>query len=320
MMRFVRLQELTLIGASLFVFGCVLVVLGHGNVANAETVGERFGKAIKEIAKQCASRKLEPNEVCGEVAKLKPANPLETEEGRFAHSIKIPNPVPEDSGYKPGMTSQEYFDHLCKTEAGEFIYKTVESVEGLYMMRPRKDPPSASNHLYALEYPYGGPEGSNEPEYGFVGPALYWFFESSVLDQREPDWKKQFHHPSYFKAPDLDSKVAQYFRYDGHDLKTMQKQFAPVRTSRYGYTWRSITRPHDREFGIGGSELIVLDLQTNEVLAVHRGYAKFEIDERYGVSGFQWKKGCPSHPPQGGGARLMFLLKVLKPATHSEGK
>ncbi len=39
-----------------------------------------------------------------EVAKLKPANPLETEEGRFAHSIKIPNPVPADSGYKPGMT------------------------------------------------------------------------------------------------------------------------------------------------------------------------------------------------------------------------
>ena len=62
--------------------------------------------------------------------KLEPVDPLATEEGKFAHSIRIPNPVPEDSGYKPG-TSKEYFDHLCKTEAGEFIYKTVEKVEGL---------------------------------------------------------------------------------------------------------------------------------------------------------------------------------------------
>ena len=29
---------------------------------------------------------------------------LATPEGRFAHSIKIPNPVSEDSGYRPGMT------------------------------------------------------------------------------------------------------------------------------------------------------------------------------------------------------------------------
>jgi hypothetical protein len=306
--------------ASLFVFGCLLVVVGQGNVANGETVGERFDKAIKEIAKQCASRKLEPNEVCGEVAKLKSANPLATEEGRFAHSIKIPNPVPVDSGYKPGMTSQEYFDHLCKTEAGEFIYKTVENVEGLYMMRMRRDPPIASNHLHALENPYGGPEGSNEPEFGFVGPALYRLFESSDLSRREPNWKRQYYNPSYFESPKPDSKVAQYYGYDGHDLKSMQKQYAPGRKSLHGYTWRSISRPHDRELGIGGSELIVLDLQTNEVLAVHRGYAKFEIDERFGVSGFQWRKGCPSHPPQDGGTRLMFLLKTLKPAIHSEGK
>ncbi len=103
-----------------------------------ETVRERFRRAIKKIEKACAGRPLERGELCGEGAKLKPADPLATEEGRFAHSIKIPNPVPADSGYKPGMTSQEYFDHLCKTEAGEFIYKTVENVEGLYMMRPRE--------------------------------------------------------------------------------------------------------------------------------------------------------------------------------------
>ena len=98
--------------------GCVLLLVTGCAASFAQTPGERFRQALKEMEANCAKRKLEKNEACGEVAKLKPADPLATEEGRFAHSIKIPNPVPEDSGYKPGMTPQEYFDHLCKTEAG----------------------------------------------------------------------------------------------------------------------------------------------------------------------------------------------------------
>ena len=306
--------------ASLFVFGCVLVVLGQVNVANGETVGERFDKAIKEIAKQCASRKLEPNEVCGEVAKLKPADPLATEEGRFAHSIKIPNPVPKDGGYKPGMTPEQYFDHLCKIEAGEFVYKTVENVEGVYQMRPRPVVTYEANHLYALEDPYGGPYGSNQPEIWFVGPTRYRFFESPDLIRREPGGLKAFIHPSYLSVPPPDSKIARYFGYDGRDQKTMRKEFDTVRKSRYGYTWRGISRRNDREMGVAGSELIILDLSTGEVLGLHRGYARFEIDERMGQAGFQWSKRCPIGPNLGGGARLSSLLKVLIPTTTSQGK
>ena len=97
----------------------------------AETPGERFRKNLEEMASLCQSKKLIATDSRCILPKIKPADPLATEEGRFAHSIKIPNPVPEDSGYKPGMTSEQYFDHLCKTEAGEFIYKTVENVEGI---------------------------------------------------------------------------------------------------------------------------------------------------------------------------------------------
>ena len=138
----------------LLLFG-LIVWVSSGCVSLAETPGERFRKAMKEIEAACASRKLAPNEVCGEVAKLKPADPLATEEGRFAHSIKIPNPVPKDSGYKPGMTPEQYFDHLCKNEAGEFIYRTVENVGGLYLMRPREKVDEYKlQHLYAIEDPY----------------------------------------------------------------------------------------------------------------------------------------------------------------------
>ncbi|HEU4685241.1 MAG TPA: hypothetical protein VFS39_12130, partial [Nitrospira sp.] len=189
----------------------MILALWFDGVSSAETPGERFRKAIKEIESACAKRKLAPNEVCGGVAKLKPADPLATEEGRFAHSIQIPNPVPADSGYKPGMTPEQYFEHLCKTEAGEFIYKTVENVGGVYQMRPRPAVTYEPNHLYALEDPYGGPEGSNEPEYFFVQPGRYRYFESFAYARKGANPPKGVQHlPSLGDLP-RDTKVVRYF-------------------------------------------------------------------------------------------------------------
>jgi hypothetical protein len=307
--------------ASLFVFGCLLVLLGQINVANGETPGERFRKAIEREAEYCATHKIKPTNRRCDITKLQPADPFATEEGRFAHSIEIPNPVPADSGYKPGMTPKEYFDHLCKTEAGEFIFRTESNVEGVYQMRPRPAVTYEANHLYALEDPYGGPYGSNQPEIWFVGPTRYKFFESSDLMRREPGGLKEFTHPSYFSAPAKDARIARYFGHDGQEQRTMQKEFDAVRKSRYGYTWRGISRPNDREIGVAGSELIVLDLETDEVLGVHRGFARFDIDKSVaGTAAMQWWQRCPTGSNMGGGARLSFILKVLAPTSSSQGK
>jgi hypothetical protein len=90
----------------------------------------------------------------------------------FPYSDKVPPPkwpqAPTESGYKPGMRAKEYFEHLCKTEAGEFIYKTVENVEGIYQMRPREHVTDKMlQDRYFLEDPYGeyGYEGRSENEY-----------------------------------------------------------------------------------------------------------------------------------------------------------
>ena len=277
----------------------------------AETVAERFEKAMKKKAEYCATHKIDPTNRRCDILKLKPADPLATEEGRFAHSIKIPNPIPEDSGYKPGMTPEQYFDHLCKTEAGEFIYKTVENVEGLYMMRPGMRVPYGNNHLYALENPYGGSSEGNELETWFVRPSRYLFLETVRLSRNEPERHQV--PSSIHTEPASNAKYARYYGYDGKDRGTMRKVYDANLKSRYGYTWRGITRPHDREFGIAGGEAIILDLQTQKILGVHRGYAKFEINERMGVAGFQWARACPMPPNMGGGAHLAFILKVLRP-------
>ena len=279
-------------------------------VSFAETPGERFRKAIKEIEAACAKRKLAPNEVCGEVAKLKPADPLATEEGRFAHSIKIPNPVPEDSGYKPGMTPEQYFDHLCKTEAGEFIYKTVENVKGIYLMRSRESVNDYKlQHLYALEDPYAYSDiETDAPQKLFINPP-WWRYRFFEIRKAEP-------------ASGLQS-ATRYLRYSGYvqGKSSMKVEEVSTVNSQYGYTWRGVKRPHDRELGIVGGELIVMDLQSNEVLAVRRGYIR-SGDVRNNLTGVWWLGGhvCPAYK-HANAYTYELLSKVLKPnlVAGSEG-
>ncbi len=290
------------------------VVMLSACVSVAETPGDRFRKAIKEIEAACAKRKLDPNEVCGGVAKLKPADPLATEEGRFAHSIKIPNPVPEDSGYKPEMTPEQYFDHLCKTEAGEFIYKTVENVEGLYVMRPRKRATDYElEHLYALEDPYGHTtDESYLVQDTYVQPVTgrYQFLEmplpktSEATGQYRRYYRDENAHPGrkYQTAINGQGVFVPYI--------VAETTVSDIK-SRYGYTWRGVNRPHDRELGIAGGELIVLDLKVNEVLAVRRGYMRTGF-VRNNLTGVWWLTG-PSCPNRGTNLTFNFIQQVLRP-------
>jgi hypothetical protein len=99
----------------------------------------------------------------------------------------------------------------------------------------------------------------------------------------------------------------------------MKKQIDSTRKSRYGFTWRGITRPHDRELGIAGGELILLDLETNEVLGVRRGFVRTG-QVRNNLTGVWWLTGqaCPSYGYRGGRDRdfdfaYWFIGKVLRP-------
>ncbi|MEC4890330.1 MAG: hypothetical protein RI101_09755 [Nitrospira sp.] len=297
--------------------GLSLVLIGEiGCVSFAETPGERFDREMKKFADTCARAKLKLNDTACDILKLKPADPFATEEGRFAHSIKIPNPLPEDSGYKPGMTSQEYFDHLCKTEAGEFIYKTVENVHGLIQLRLRGNPTDYElEHLYAMEDPYGHSVGVRDhPEEYFVQPAIgkYQFIETPL--SKGAKTKEGMKYRRFYR----DEKA-----YPGRDYQTaangrfirvpyiVAEESVSSPQSRYGYTWRGITRPHDRELGIAGGELIILDIQTNEVLAVRRGFVRSGYMRN--MTGVWWlaaqkcSKGSLKTDAQ-------FINQVLKPA------
>jgi hypothetical protein len=78
--------------------GLLIANTGSSFLKKQETPGERFEKAMKKKAEYCATHKIDSANRRCDITKLQSADPLATEEGRFAHSVKIPNPVPEDSG------------------------------------------------------------------------------------------------------------------------------------------------------------------------------------------------------------------------------
>ncbi len=340
-MRLKRLESVTLIRVKGWMRG--LLVLGLASVLIAgcaaglfkeATVAERFETAMKKLAERCARNPPKPGNTDCDPLKLKPVDPLATEEGRFAHSIKIPNPVPEDSGYKSGMTPQEYFDHLCKTEAGEFTFKTVENVEGIYQMRPRSMGTDYElQHLYALEDPYGANRDESTSEEGYVNPR----YADAVKTKDIKKWAYGLYKPDQnykflekpipaslqnladgtkylrYTRPNTDKMIVengQHIYPRDQQPKMIEEQVKELK-SRYGYTWRGITRPHDGELGIAGGEFIILDVQTREVHAVRRGYIRTaNIRETGGRVWWLGGHSCPSNLP---GVAETFIHKVLKP-------
>lgn len=311
------------------VAGCLVGMFGQAYVVYAETVAAQFDRAMKKKAEYCATHKIQPGNRRCDILKLKPADPLATEEGRFAHSIKIPNPLPEDSGYKPGMTPEQYFEHLCKTEAGEFVFKTVENVEGLYMMRPRESAKSDDllQHLYAMEDPYGLAVGVRDsPQDYFVQPAIgkYQYVEIPLLQDSKTGESRKYRR--YYRDEKAHSGSRFPTAINGQFVQVpyiVAMTDVPNMQSRYGYTWRGITRPHDRELGIAGGELIVLDLQSNEVLAVRRSFVR-SGSVRNNLTGVWWLTAgkCSKESLK---MDAQFINEVLKPAflkqeKHDESK
>ena len=90
-----------------------------------------------------------------------------------------------------GFIGRAYFNHLCEKEAGEFIYKTVDNVEGLYQMRPRdpRDYFDRLSHGDIPEDPYGHTNvEAQAPQVLFVSPPFvgYLFFENDLPAAARP--------------------------------------------------------------------------------------------------------------------------------------
>ncbi len=242
---------------------------------------------------------------CGIVSDIRYEQRIEARARKYGERL----PESELGPFK-GFTREEYFKHKCDTEAGEFIYKTVDNVEGVYQMRLR-DPRDFIDRLRAEdipEDPWGHADAfAGAPWAPFV--SRYHFFETK---RRQPDRGERWLRDVYARRPPAGESPYWRYRLGEPDGKLyLNKRFGrpgrhplimePIEQiqSRYGYTWRGIRDKYDRHFGVWGGEISVVDLESDEVMAVSRGF----FDSRYAI--------CPK---RGSGLLVQdFVLKVLKP-------
>lgn len=247
---------------------------------------------------------------------------LQDAEAKIAYSLKLPDAVPKSvpfnfakasaTGWLPGVASArlQHFNHLCSTEAGEWIFKKVKNVEGFYFARPQSEPTTD-----VMTDPLG-PEMPWIQRIAMVsGNSLHdqgsWYiqpphFNYRFVEQprRETPWQASIKEPyvrlfGYTReavpVPGVHGKA--YDKRDWYsyrDKDPMQVIGIPALTAQYGYTWRGIKRAQDREHGIAGGELIIYDLQSKEVLAVRRQFLIASHNPR-GAGKAMWEvaASCP---------------------------
>jgi hypothetical protein len=224
-----------------------------------------------------------------------PSNPVEKAAYDYAHSLKLPDSVPQEAPYFPfwwarivalipGAPSvdEAYFRHLCEHEAGDYVFKRVENVEGVFQLRPREViyGMPIDYDRYRLEEPTGVGAGDDDSfAWGriasFVQPmgGLYEFLELPSLEHEGA--VVRYVRGRNDNPPDGYRNGVQAYskEYDLHRIPfVVVREEDRQRRARYGFTWRGIKRANDRRYSIGAGEYLIVDLDTNEVLAVKRAF------------------------------------------------
>lgn len=216
----------------------------------------------------------------------------------------------------------------CKT-AGEKIYKKVENVEGVYLMKLR---PKGINFgdQFKLDDPYGRDlDGDGYIETFVRGQyAATHVVNPTVASPTRPK--------GYPYIEVQDTKDGQRHRYtgrieepwqtnkaylQGYTRFVLDKTLATGPAPRYGVTYDDISTHEEREYWIAGSSLKVIDLQTNEVIAERIGYM---VDWAQGSQAggrspwlFAANTACPEFADKHGSSAqpyqtVHFVEKVLK--------
>lgn len=233
-----------------------------------------------------------------------PAAWLVTPEGREAHFLvlpaSLPKPVPFDfakageGGWWPDKNRNRrigyaYFKHLCATEGGKWIFRKVPEVKGLFVARRTGYPASSVlSSQYGLELPWMERNMESivhrysEYESIFISPPniRFEFVEQptiyNVLEREigAPYVRlsglivERIRSSSYFGKAGLENHWYYFEKASPLQAKGLSRPSA-----EYAYTWRGVTRPRDREFGVAGGEIIIYQRESKEILGVIRTFS-----------------------------------------------
>lgn len=222
-----------------------------------------------------------------------PAQWLATEEARIAHDLvlpdSIPKPVPFDFDKADGPwfwpkgereVAHAYFDHLCRTEAGEWILESPKDVDGYYVARPPRElTEREASHRYNMEAPFVEKDFTWIGSYSADSTSFFAnppYRNYQFVEEPRGQFKWQQHVEERYVRIYSSKSI---WEIDDHgNVKSIQPM--PVTevvgidhpTTRFAFTWRGITRPLDRRYRIAGGELIVYERESRKVIAVSRTF------------------------------------------------
>ncbi|RSZ58865.1 hypothetical protein HF313_26085 [Massilia atriviolacea] len=242
--------------------------------------------------------------------------------------------VKPDAGHVAGENiATQMFEQRCRG-AGEKIYKQVDNVDGVFLLRIRPENINFSDQ-YALDDPYGRDFNGD----AYIRSFLRGFYESNYGKSDNPILNSPL-HLGYRYVDAIDKADGHRYRYvaiierpgvtDSSFAKDYRR-FVLRRTlvddpaPRYGVTYEDISTKEERDHWIAGSSLKVIDLKTNEILAERIGYmydpgqgsnvggrAPWLIAANYSCPSFGTRRGSSSQTLQS----ETFVGKVLKPSKY----
>jgi hypothetical protein len=214
----------------------------------------------------------------------------------------------EQAQFKAAMAR---FEERCKT-AGEKIYRTVENVEGVFLLNVRS------------ERKLGDRSDPNWPDAGlpheppgeeYLWTFLFWEQHEDKRNMRGYLNNSPSPLPGY-RFVDIKTDIGfQRVRLEKPDSTKLVFFQLNTKPSRYAVGFENFLDPEDRKLWVAGTKVTITDTATKEILAEKIWYS---VEPGQGsTEGFRspwgFAKTCPFHLGWSGGSTRFFVDQVLKP-------
>lgn len=217
--------------------------------------------------------------------------------------------------------AQALFDERCKT-AGEKIYKTVDKVEGVLLVKVRPSKINLSDQ-YAMDDPYGQENSGGD---GYIQSFLAGRADAYWLTDKTTKGAYLFAEVVDPASKNITHYTAQSANKNGRDQLLLKSSVRPQQGARYAVDWQDESTLIDRANWIACGSVTVLDIANKEILGKRTG-CMFDAGMGNTSGGrspwaYARNKACPEPRRTPDGRALFdpvdrnFVEKVLKPSAE----
>lgn len=252
------------------------------------------------------------------------------------------------------QNAQKVFEEKCRTLAGTKIYKKVENVDGILLLKIRPKFTNSESVTKDRFLPYAA----------FIDEFGDDYYISTFLRNEVPitvkpvsssnrghiaplvtpkDRRKKNDHPGYKFVDYVDPADGRHYRYTEsievtgqadlshpnikfilkmnpeYDINiyspVLKKKEVDAPLPRYAVTYEDHVIPEDRALGIASSTIKVIDTSTNELLAEYTNYSRgVGFDSKFSDESWLSAHSCPSNYMDSHAKTRQFVDQVLIPA------